>query len=418
MGLATRQLAKKPGRSAMLTLAVAVAVALLVALQSLAAGFLDAQTSEARGSAVDVVWQPLATRGSLQDNGLSAAGLEDAHREAREVAAIPGVASASPTLDAILVARGADGNATQVLAQGVIPGDHLAALSAAQRAKFHGYFASADDPRWANGTYAGPASGEIVVNRALANRHNLSVGSTLDLAPSPTDAPHAYRVAGIFDSPQTGSGLLGGLQVALFPLSELQELTGHDATDAASRLAIRLAPATRDDAAATARVLDTLRARHAGFQVITREDQLQAARERAAVSAGFYTAVAYVSLVVSALFVASVMIMEVQQRRRDLGVLRAVGVSRASLFRSVAGEAILFVGLGTALGLVLGYFGSEWLGAYFQRGYGLDQPFTSFTPTLALASAAQSLLVGVLAALWPAWRASRVDALSILRSAR
>jgi len=406
--LVTRSLRRRPVRSGMLTLAVAVAVALLVALQSLAAGFLAAQTAEVRERTFDAIVQPLATRGDPTLTGPSAAGIDGAHAFARELEAIPGVASASPTLEAFLVTRDTAGDAIQLLAQGVVPAGHLAGLSGAQRAKFDGYFTSAAED---------PTSGEVVINDVLAQTTGATRGTMLAFAPSPTDPARELRVVGIFDTPYTGTGVLGGVSIALFHLGELQALVDVDVRDAATRIAVRLDDTTREDAAATARVVEALREARAGHQVLTKDDELEAARERAAISAGFYSAIAYVSLVVSALFVASVMVMEVQERRRDLGVLRAIGWSGASLFRVVALQALAFVALGTLLGLALGYFASEALGGYFREGYGLDVAFTAFTPQLALASAAQALLVGLAAALYPAWRATRVDALDVIRRA-
>lgn len=408
MGLVGRGFRRRPGRSAMMTTAVAVAVALLVALQSLAAGFLAAQTADIRERTVDILLQPVATRGDVADTGLRAAGIEDAHRLARDVASLDGVQGAAATLEAVLFTRDAGGNASSVLAQGVVPAEHLEGLSPTQRAKFDGWFTTAEDGE----------SGEVVVNTALARRLDVERGDVVRLAPSPTDAPRELRVAGVFESPFTGTGTFGGTLIAFVKLRELQSLTGNAERDAATRIAIRLEPETREDPAHTTALVERLRADHPGFQVLTKEDELREARERAAVSAGFYTAVAYVSLAVSALFVASVMVMEVQQRRRDLGVLRAIGWRRASVFRAVAAEALAIVAGGTAMGVGLGYFASEALSGYFQRGYGLDVAFTRFTPGLAVASAAQSLAVGVLAALYPAWMASRVDALKVLRTAR
>lgn len=406
--LVTRSLRRRPVRSAMLTVAVAVAVALLVALQSLAAGFLAAQTAEVRERTFDAIVQPLATRGDASLTGPEAAGIDGAHAFARELERIPGVASASPTLEAFLVTRDADGDVTQLLAQGVVPAGHLAGLSEAQRAKFDGYFTSAEEDA---------ESGEVVINDVLAAATGAEKGDMLAFALSATDPPRELRVVGVFDTPYTGTGVLGGVSIALFHLGELQTLVDVDERDAATRMAVRFDDATREDAAATARVVAELREARAGHQVLTKEDELDAARERAAISAGFYTAIAYVSLVVSALFVASVMVMEVQERRRDLGVLRAIGWSRASVFRVVALQALAFVALGTLLGVALGYFASEGLGHYFRAGYGLDVAFTAFTPQLAVASAAQALVIGLAAALYPAWRATRVDALEVIRRA-
>lgn len=405
--LTARLLQRRPGRTAMMIAAVAVAVALLVALQSLAAGFLAAQTAEVRERTLDAIVQPLATRGDPRETGPQAAGIQDAHAFARELARIPGVESAAPALETFLVARVA-GNVSQVIAQGVVPAEHLAGLSASQREKFDGYFTSASEQT---------ASGEVVINDALAQAGRLARGDTIAFALTPTEEPVAFRVVGVFETPFTGTGVLGGVRIALFHLAELQRLADVADRDAATRIAVRFDDATRESAAQTARVVAALDASRAGYQVVTKEDELRDARERAAVSAGFYTAIAYVSLTVSALFVASVMVMEVQERRRDLGVLRAIGWTRASVFRSVAAQALAFVAMGTTLGIGLGWFASEALGEYFRRGYGLDVAFTAFTPGLAAASALQSLVVGLLAAMYPAYRATRVDALDVIRRA-
>lgn len=406
--LIRRALLRRPGRAIMTTAAVAVAVALLVALQSLAAGFLLAQTAEVRERAVDVLVQPLATRGDPQDSGPRAAGVERAHAFAADLASLEGIESASPTLEAFLVANVLGGGVAQVIAQGVVPAAHLAGLTDVQRAKFDGYFTSAQED---------PASGEVVVNQALANAAGVRKGDTLAFAASATEAPRAFRVVGIFETPYTGTGILGGVNLAIFHLGELQALTDLAERDAATRIAVRLTAETRGDAAQTARVVAELRDVRPGYQALTKADELSDARERAGIVAGFYTAVAYVSLIVSALFVASVMVMEVQERRRDLGVLRALGWSRASLFLTVGAQAMVFVASGTALGVALGYGASEWLGDYFRSGYGIDVDFTSFTWDLVVASVVQALVVGLLAALAPAWRATRVDALDVIRRA-
>ena len=405
--LTRRLLQRRPGRTAMMIAAVATAVALLVALQSLAAGFLAAQTAEVRERTVDAIVQPLSTRGDPSETGPQAAGIHGSHAYAEELARIPGVESASPALEAFLVTR-AGGNVTQVLAQGVVPAGHLAGLSATQRAKFDGYFTSPDEDA---------TSREVVINDVLAAAAGVERGGTLAFAPSPTEEATEFRVVGVFETPLTGTGILGGVPIALFHLAELQALTDVAERDAATRIAVRFTDGARESAATSAALVETLRATRDAYQVVTKEDELEAARERAAISAGFYTAIAYVSLSVSALFVASVMIMEVQERRRDLGVLRAMGWSRASVFRGVATQALAFVLAGTLLGIALGYFASEALGEYFRRGYGLDVAFTAFTPALALTAALQSLAVGLLAALYPAYRATKVDALDVIRRA-
>ena len=83
----------------------------------------------------------------------------------------------------------------------------------------------------------------------------------------------------------------------------------------------------------------------------------------------FYRAGPSGRLVVAAPVGGGVMILEVEDRRRDLGVLRAIGGSRASLFGGVATEAAVFVGLGTAFGLAPGDAGYDAMRDEFLQRY-------------------------------------------------
>ena len=100
----------------------------------------------------------------------------------------------------------------------------------------------------------------------------------------------------------------------------------------------------------------------------------------------------------------------VTQRTREIGILRAMGIRRDQMLQ-------VFLIQGALLGL----FGSA-LGASF--GYGLVMLFNEFGPKLFYIELPLSLIggataiatiVGILAALAPAWRASRLDPVQAIR---
>jgi putative ABC transport system permease protein len=117
------------------------------------------------------------------------------------------------------------------------------------------------------------------------------------------------------------------------------------------------------------------------------------------------------SVVIAVLGVVNTMAMSVLERTREIGLLRAVGLTRAQARRMIRGESVMIATLGGLLGVASGVV----IGVALQRslaevGIGvLSVPFWQIA--LFLIGAA---LVGVLAALAPARRAARMDVLGAI----
>jgi len=122
--------------------------------------------------------------------------------------------------------------------------------------------------------------------------------------------------------------------------------------------------------------------------------------------------------------VINAMLMSVFERTREFGVLRAIGLGRASLVRLVLAEATMIAILSSIAGVTLGAIGT-WYLVEFGIAWDADMTFAGATPDDALKAkwSADSILtpvVGVfcfsiLAALWPALRAARLDPLEAIR---
>jgi putative ABC transport system permease protein len=122
--------------------------------------------------------------------------------------------------------------------------------------------------------------------------------------------------------------------------------------------------------------------------------------------------VALIALVVGGLSIINTMTIAVSERTREIGIRKAIGATRGAILRQFVAESAVIGLLGGLLGLGLGYLIVE--AATRSEVMGATQLFL-LTPRLAIGSVAFSLVLGVLAGLWPAWHAARLHPVQALR---
>ncbi|MEV7769993.1 ABC transporter permease [Kitasatospora sp. NPDC086791] len=120
------------------------------------------------------------------------------------------------------------------------------------------------------------------------------------------------------------------------------------------------------------------------------------------------------SVVIAVLGVVNTMAMSVFERRREIGMLRAIGLDRLGIRRMVRLESLLialFGGLvGVVLGIVVAWAGLRTLADTF-KGLTIEVP-----PVQILGFLVAAAVVGLLAALWPAYQAAKLDILGAIKS--
>jgi putative ABC transport system permease protein len=111
---------------------------------------------------------------------------------------------------------------------------------------------------------------------------------------------------------------------------------------------------------------------------------------------------------IAVLGIINTLVLSVVERTREIGLLRAVGTTRRQLRRMIRVESVVIAVFGALLGVVLGLvFGVSLQRAIAGEGITvLSVPWALLAAFLVTAG-----LVGVLAALWPARRAARLDVL-------
>lgn len=213
-----------------------------------------------------------------------------------------------------------------------------------------------------------------------------------------------FRVVGILDKVPLGPDID---RAALVGYPVAQELFGID--EAPSSVRVRIDP---DQVEAVRDVLGTTANPESPNEVtVTRPSDALAAKAQADDTlTALLVGLGAVALLVGGVGIANVMVISVLERRAEIGVRRALGATRRHVAVQFLVEAVLLSLLGGVLGLAIGIA--------VTAGYARARDWTLAVPAGGLlAGVGASLLVGAVAGLYPAARASRMAPAEAVRSA-
>lgn len=391
--LAVREMGQRRLRSALTALAVVLGVAMIagtyVQTDRIRSAFHEITRTSNQGT--DVVVQ---ARQAFDGPTMGAPGTipADALRRTR---AVPGVATAAARLteSGSLVVDGA------AISSGFAPSIVMTAVPT-----------PFDPMRLVRGRSPRRA-GEVVVNRGLAEEHDVHVGDRARLTTRTGTRP--VVISGIADYGRAAS--LGGATLVVTRLEDAQRWF-----DRRGRISQVLVAAQEgvDDTVLAERVA---RAVPSTLDVRTGAADAERTSESAGDAIGSFLTPVLLTLAGAALLVGAFIIFNtysitVAQRTREFALLRALGASRRGVLTAVLAEAALLGTVASVLGLGLGLGVAALLGRLFDAaGFGIPAGSLELAPRTIVLSLAVGIGVTLAAAVGPAVRATRVPPLVALR---
>ena len=252
-----------------------------------------------------------------------------------------------------------------------------------------------------SGSLSGLNDGGVVLAQNVAIGRHLKVGDTLPMT-FPRDGQHRLRVVGVM-SDESAQALSTSYVISM------RAYAVHYSENVDATVYVALAHGVNPARARTA-----LQAAVADYPNAQIRNHAQAAAGRAAAIEqvlGLVTVLLGFAVLIALLGITNTLALSIVERTRELGLLRAVGMTRAQLRMMMRAEAVLVAAVAVVVGVALGLG----LAAATLAGLGSNTPVVVRVPVgQLLAVVAVAVVAGLVAGLLPARRAARLDVLTAI----
>ncbi len=246
----------------------------------------------------------------------------------------------------------------------------------------------------------------IAIDEAFAARAHLKIGDLISVSSRPGTIGDTVTVGAIVRRGADPSEVARGDLRVRMHLDQLQTIAGYG--DRVDRFAIATTPA-----ADIPRLIDRINRVAFGFKAYRSRDIAVETSRTFQVVSRFHRAIGIITIVASSVFLLCIMVLKVEERRRDIAALRLMGISRATVVRAIVIEAAVVAVLGSALGVVLGWAVSLFVNWHYQALYRTPLEFSMVTPATVVFAVSLSLALGIAAGVVASLRLVRTPPLAL-----
>jgi putative ABC transport system permease protein len=250
-----------------------------------------------------------------------------------------------------------------------------------------------------NATYSDLTTSDIFISESTAKKKNIAIGSVLQTTFG-DGSTRPLKVAGFFVNDEIGnyianSALVDGSAIIMFDIGVYIK-TKNSVSNAEAFAA-----------------LDKAVKKYGQGELLTKQEYINKQSGQVNQLLGLIYGLLMLSVIISIVGIIITLLLSVFERQRELALLRAVGMTRSQVRTTVRWESVITSLLGAVLGIILG-IGLGWVIVFALKDQGLTSFKLPVGPTIVIMI--MSFIVGLLAAIYPAWRATRVNILDALNT--
>lgn len=373
---------------------VAIAIMVMVTVGGVALGL--ASQSAIQGDDVDYWIVPEDRTASSIAVSVEGSQLGGTHATADRLNRDPQIEYATPVLLQVVEVRvPASDTSEYVIAAGVIPGGDGRNILGTSTAAL-----TPRDPYYANGTYNGSWTGEVVASEAAADLLSAETGDAFVLPRQQSNK--SLQVVNV----STGSYTTGAgpLPVVVLHQSELQAITDSTAGDPADQILV---------STTASGLKPRLEGLYPRTTVVTKSGFAEQSVSTSSLPVAIAITAVLTAVIVGTLFVATMMGLELHAGRKRLAVLTTIGYQTRSRAFLVVAETFMLTVSGTAFGVLLGLGGIQLTNILAEQYLGV-QSVAVFDTRLVLAAGVVAGIIAVAASVYPVWLTRRTDVLEVL----
>jgi putative ABC transport system permease protein len=248
----------------------------------------------------------------------------------------------------------------------------------------------------------------IALDARLAADAGVKLGDTVRVSASTADTLAERAVVGALLARRADPSEIARSEYrARVHLDQLQRLIGYG--DRVDRFAIR----STGDSSRTA-LLSSINNAAFGFKAWPSADIAVKTSRTFQVVRRFHRAIGVITIVASAAFLLCILLLKIDERRRDVAALRMMGISARTIVRSVVLEAGIIALLGSMAGVVFGIIVAKIVNWHFQGVHRTTLAFTLVTTDTVLFACGLSVVLGTVAGWFAARRLVGVPPLELL----
>ena len=252
-----------------------------------------------------------------------------------------------------------------------------------------------------------PVERSIAIDERLAADAGVRVGDRIVVSAAPGAPGDTVRVSAIVRRGADPSEIARAEYRVRLHLDHLQRLLAYG--DRVDRFAVSAA-----DPRAVDRVLQRVNDAAFGFRAYTSAEIAVETSKTFQVVSRFHRAIGVITIVASAIFLLCIMLLKVEERRRDVAVQRLMGISRRTVVSAIVLEAAMIALLGSLAGIAIGWAVSALVNAHYQAVYRTPLRFSILTPGTVALAVVLSIVLGIGAGALAARRLARTPPLALL----
>ena len=397
--LAIKNLSRNKLRTLLNIIGVTLAIISLVILTSLGSGLLDTGEQVLKDSSMHLWMKGRPVDLKTQYIQSSEARISDVHQIRTQIQADPRVNMSTPLLTEIVYAYKEGEDPKAVFGLGVDTHGPIVTISSG---------APISTSTLYNGsTYDGPFTSEVLVDSRASHLLGVEVGDTIFAGKTISDARNRqFKVVGISDSLSTFS--INAM--VIFPFPEFQLITGNHNHDSASMIIVRL-----NDVNTAEQVKNDLQKRYPEYQVSTNRELLNNIIKQNGFFIVSASSIVILAIVMGTSLIILTMLLSLNERKKEIGILQVVGFSRLSIARNFGFEGFIISIIGGISGILLSVPVAGIINQIVKKMTGLDELLV-LDNEIMLLGFSMAVIIGLLSTLATIWRLSTIEPMEQIRS--